>query len=207
LTWAIFKVPVIAVFTKFDQLRRNEQIKLTRAKADLAELNAKVEAKFEKDYLSGFTKRPPLVCLESEDFADHPTRNHVDFCTPGINKDGKCTDLIETTANELSPDAVTLMLAAVQKDNLELSMKQVIGRYVRLCTGTRMRRVYLRCRTHVKLKEGTVSTEAVIKMCIMSFPSLWVSLDTYQLLLRSGRSLTRIRCPDLFLRLCSPVGE
>jgi len=131
-------VPVIAVFTKFDQLRRNEEIKLTQAKADLAELDARVEAKFKKDYLNGFSKRPPLVRLER------------------INKDGKCADLIQTTANELSPNVVTLMLAVVQRGNLELSMKQVIGR------------------THVKFKQGIVSTEVVIKMCIMSFPSLWL---------------------------------
>jgi len=41
--------------------------------------------------------------------------------------DQHCTDLIETTANELSGDIVTLMLLAVQCDNLELGIKQAVN--------------------------------------------------------------------------------
>ena len=32
------------------------------------DLNAEIEAKFDQRYLDGFTKRPPFVRLESEDF-------------------------------------------------------------------------------------------------------------------------------------------
>jgi len=38
----------------------------------------------------------------------------------------RCTGLIEMTANALSGDAVALMLVAVQRDNLELSVMQAI---------------------------------------------------------------------------------
>ena len=38
----------------------------------------------------------------------------------------RCTDLIEMTANALSGDVVALMLMAVQKDNLELSITWAI---------------------------------------------------------------------------------
>jgi len=38
----------------------------------------------------------------------------------------RCTDLIEMTANALSGDVVAVMLMAVQKDNLELSIKYAI---------------------------------------------------------------------------------
>jgi len=38
----------------------------------------------------------------------------------------RCTDLIEVTANALSDSVVALMLVAVQKGNLELSVKQAI---------------------------------------------------------------------------------
>jgi hypothetical protein len=38
----------------------------------------------------------------------------------------QCTDLVEMTANLLRDDVVALMLLAVQKDNLELSIKQAI---------------------------------------------------------------------------------
>ena len=42
--------------------------------------------------------------------------------------DQRCTDLIELTANALSGDVVAVMLLAVQRDNLELSIKQAIIR-------------------------------------------------------------------------------
>ena len=40
----------------------------------------------------------------------------------------RCTGLIEMTAGSLSGDVVALMLLAVQRDNLELSIKQAIQR-------------------------------------------------------------------------------
>ena len=39
-----------------------------------------------------------------------------------------CAGLIEITADALSGGVITLMLLAVQKDNLELSIKQAIKR-------------------------------------------------------------------------------
>ena len=45
-----------------------------------------------------------------------------------MHKDGqRCTDLIKLTANSLSGSVVALMLMAVQKDNLELSVTSAIG--------------------------------------------------------------------------------
>lgn len=43
-------------------------------------------------------------------------------------EDQLCTDLIEVTANALSRDVVALMLMSVQRDNLELSVRQAIER-------------------------------------------------------------------------------
>ena len=40
----------------------------------------------------------------------------------------QCAGLIETTANALSGGVVALMLVAVQRDNLELSINQAICR-------------------------------------------------------------------------------
>ena len=46
-----------------------------------------------------------------------------------MHKDGqRCTDLLKLTANSLSGDVVALMLVAVQKDNLELSINDAIKR-------------------------------------------------------------------------------
>ena len=38
----------------------------------------------------------------------------------------RCTELIEATANALSGGTVALMLIAVQRDNLELSVKKAV---------------------------------------------------------------------------------
>jgi len=38
----------------------------------------------------------------------------------------RCSDLIEVTANALNEGEVALMLMAVQRDNLELSVKQTV---------------------------------------------------------------------------------
>ena len=38
----------------------------------------------------------------------------------------RCAGLVEMTADALSDDVVALMLVAVQRDNLELSIKQAI---------------------------------------------------------------------------------
>ena len=56
-------------------------------------------------------------------------RARHNFGSAGMHKpDQKCSDLIEVTANALSGEAVALMLTAVQRNNLELSVKQAIER-------------------------------------------------------------------------------
>ena len=42
--------------------------------------------------------------------------------------DERCSNLIEVTADALSGGVVALMLMAVQRDNLELSVKQAVKR-------------------------------------------------------------------------------
>ena len=48
-------------------------------------------------------------------------------CLTEMHKsDQQCGELIEKTANALSSSVVTLMLLAVQKDNLELNIKHAV---------------------------------------------------------------------------------
>ena len=53
-------------------------------------------------------------------------------------EDQRCTDLITLTANSLSGGVVTLMLVAVQKDNLEVSINHAIKRCVLVDNETTM---------------------------------------------------------------------
>ena len=56
---------------------------------------------------------------------------HINIHSIEMQKHGqRCGGLIEMTANALSGSVVALMLVAVQRDNLELSIKWAIKRYV-----------------------------------------------------------------------------
>jgi len=118
-------VPVIAVFTKYDQFRRNIGIKLEDQHRDPSLLDAEVENVFNEHYMAGLTgpPSPPFVRLE---------RMH--------KPDQQCDGLIKITVNALSDAVVALMLLAVQRDhNLELSIDYAITRWVLFYHGTRMR--------------------------------------------------------------------
>ena len=123
----IFQVPVIAVFTKFDQFKRDMKMKLEDEGRDPgAHLYEEVEAMFNQYYLAGLSGSPPFVRLESENFLNQLAPISI-FLFEEMHKHyQRCTDLIEVTANALSGGVVALMLMAVKHDNLELSVKQTI---------------------------------------------------------------------------------
>ena len=127
LTWMIFQVPVIAIFTKYDQFKRNIKMKLEDEGRDLVtHFDTEVESVFKQYYLASLGRTPPFVRLERESFFK-PIRTQLDFGSVGMHKpDQKCSDLIEATANALGGGIVALMLLAVQRDNLELSVNQAI---------------------------------------------------------------------------------
>jgi len=63
-------VPVIAVFTKYDQFRRDTLCRLEDRGVDIstdpARLNAEMERTFKEQYLAKLTGSAPVVRLESE---------------------------------------------------------------------------------------------------------------------------------------------
>ena len=65
----IFQVPVIAVFTKFDQFKRDIKMKLEdEGRNPGTDLDTEVESVFNRYYLASLSGPPPFVCLESECF-------------------------------------------------------------------------------------------------------------------------------------------
>ena len=63
-----FQVPVVAVFTKYDQFKRDIRMRLEDEGRDpRMELNTEVENIFNQHYLANLNGRPPFVRLESED--------------------------------------------------------------------------------------------------------------------------------------------
>ena len=66
-----FQVPVIAVFTKYDQFKRNIKMKWEdegRGPLAGAQLDTEVESVFQQYYLASLSGPPPFVRLESECF-------------------------------------------------------------------------------------------------------------------------------------------
>ena len=62
-------MPVIAVFTKFDQFKRNIKMQLEDEGRDIeTHFETEVESVFDRYYLGGLSEPPPFVRLESEDF-------------------------------------------------------------------------------------------------------------------------------------------
>jgi len=120
-------------------------------------LNAEVERVFKQHYLAGLNG-PPFIRLEN------------------MQKHGqKCAGLIEQTANALSDGVVALMLVAVQRDNLELGINQAIRwthQEFGQCKGSPVIKKIIRW-IHSDFGQGNESTEAVIKTCMVAFPTLW----------------------------------
>ncbi|PPQ85779.1 LOW QUALITY PROTEIN: hypothetical protein CVT25_002841 [Psilocybe cyanescens] len=103
-------VPVIGVFTKYDQFVRNIKMELEDHgdPTQLGHLKA-AEICFQERYLCHLGDEAKFVQLEKM----HKTN-------------GCCKDLIEKTAGALNKDVVTLMLISVQRSNLELSVKLAV---------------------------------------------------------------------------------
>jgi hypothetical protein len=67
----IFQVPVIAVFTKYDQFKCNIKMKLEDEGCDPgAHFDTEVESMFNQYYLASLCESQPFVHLESEDFVN-----------------------------------------------------------------------------------------------------------------------------------------
>jgi hypothetical protein len=119
---------VIAVFTKYDQFRRDIMIKLEDQNRDPALLDAEMKRIFNQHYLANLRGPPPFIRLESEVLNNYRDMYCTKFSPAEMQKPGQqCNGLIEMTASTLSGGVVALMLLAVQRDTLELSINCAIS--------------------------------------------------------------------------------
>ncbi|KAF8260846.1 hypothetical protein EI94DRAFT_1811174 [Lactarius quietus] len=102
-------VPVIAVFTKYDQFLRNVQMHLEDYGNPDDKISDAVERQFNEYYLGHLGVGARFVRLEKM----HKTET-------------RCQNLLEETVAALNDDVVTLMLLAVQTGNLELSIDTAV---------------------------------------------------------------------------------
>ena len=79
------QVPVIAVFTKYDQFKRNIMIKLEDQGCDPALLNNEMKRIFDEYYLANLRRSLPFVCLEGGGIVNQSA------CTTLISVVQECT--------------------------------------------------------------------------------------------------------------------
>ncbi|KAI9433125.1 hypothetical protein H4582DRAFT_1857035, partial [Lactarius indigo] len=128
-------VPVVVVFTKYDQFLRNVQIHVEDFGSPDDNVSDVAEEQFEEHYLRALGDGVKFVRLEK------------------MHKQSMgCDKLIETTAAALNDDIVGLMLLAVQRGNLEFSVKAALKRV----------------RSHDSTK-----AEDIIRKCLLPFPRIW----------------------------------
>ncbi|KAF8256665.1 hypothetical protein EI94DRAFT_1821020 [Lactarius quietus] len=107
-------VPVIAVFTKYDQFLRNVKIDLEDyGNPDDNTTSNVAEKLFEEHYLRHLGDGAKFVRLE---------KTH--------KPETRCRALLEETVEALNEDVVALMLLAVQREDLELSINMAMKRWV-----------------------------------------------------------------------------
>ncbi|KAH9052229.1 hypothetical protein EDB87DRAFT_1570686 [Lactarius vividus] len=111
--------PVIAVFTKYDQFRRNVQIHVEDFGSPDDDVHDVTEKRFQEHYVSPLGDGVRYVRLERRLRGKYRKMHKQSL---------GCDKLIETTAAALNDDIVGLMLLAVQRGNLELSVKRALKR-------------------------------------------------------------------------------
>ncbi|KAN0137558.1 hypothetical protein V8E53_004609 [Lactarius tabidus] len=142
-------VPVIAVFTKYDQFRRNVAMDVSDDPDQYPDSTAAqvAEKRFQDHYLCPLGDDVRYVQLE---------KMHL--------KDSRCDNLVEETAVALNEDAITLMLLAVQKSNLGLSVKMALSRS---CSVQRL---------------AEINVKNVIREYLIAFPYVWASVIKLELI-------------------------
>ena len=122
-----FQVPVIAVFTKYDQFLRNVKMDVSDDPDNYVHRSVSEVAKelFQEHYLYPLGDDIGYVQLESE--FQVICQGHVlmslTLCEEMHMNGSHCGNLVEKTAAALNDEAVMLMLLAVQRGNVEFSVK------------------------------------------------------------------------------------
>ena|SRR6266404_880817 len=93
-----------------------------------------------------------------------------------MNKQGgRCETLIEATAAALNEDAVALMLVAVQRNNLGLSVNLALKRSVLQFRRTTSWNLIELFRVYSSGGFNGLDAETIVGKCLCPFPFIWAS--------------------------------
>ena len=122
------KVPIIVVFTKYDQFLRNVKMHLLNYPDEYPDSNVSevAEKQFQEHYLDPLGGNVRFVRLESGFRAN--CHGYMLIFAEMHRENRSCGDLIEKTAAALNQDIIALMLLTVQRDNLQFSVKAALDR-------------------------------------------------------------------------------
>jgi hypothetical protein len=125
-----FEVPVVVVFTKYDQFLRNVEMHVADYPNEYPDSNVSevAEKQFQEHYLHPLGGNVRFVQLESGFRAN--CHGYMLMFAEMHRQNRGCGDLIEKTAAALNQDIIALMLLTVQRGNLGLSVKMALNRCV-----------------------------------------------------------------------------
>jgi hypothetical protein len=170
-------VPIIAVFTKYEQFKRDVRMKLEDGSQGLhtgltkADVEAEVERVFGEEYRKLIEEDMPYVRLESKSIFNswYAVSKH----SLEMHKDGAdCLELINETAKALDEATLMMLLLTVQRDNLDLSVRLAVGRYI-LRTRDDVKIADFGFRCYDRFSEGAQDQELILQ-CLHPFVTLWV---------------------------------
>ena len=126
------EVPVIVVFTKYDQFLRNVEMHLVDYPGDYpgSSVSEAAARQFQELYLKVLGDDVRYVQLESGSRVKCQSyKLKPECCATEMHKqNSQCDELLEKTAAALNESAVALMLLAVQNGNFKLSVKVALNR-------------------------------------------------------------------------------
>ena len=94
----------------------------------------------------------------------------------------RCTELLEKTANALNDNVVSVMLLAVQKGNLELSVILAVIRWVFSYRMARKKANFYLSACKM-FRSGEEEMRRIIGKCVGVFPYMWILVSTAACLL------------------------
>ncbi len=91
-------------------------------------------------------------------------------------KKTRCDTLIEETATALNEEIVALMLVAVQKDNLGLSVNLALKQSVHYFKGAVGGNLIRPCRVYSRGGFNKLDAITIVQECLFPFPYIWASV-------------------------------
>ena len=108
---------------------------------------------------------------------------HADAFSAGMHiQNRRCDDLIEKTVATLNDDIIASMLLAVQRNNLDFSVRSALIRWVCQLNGQCQQQSQQNCSAYSRPGLEVKDKWEIVGGCLRAFPFIWASCDSLNLL-------------------------